>query len=525
MPDTAPLPPGLDGARFAAVLEEMRTVVGAANIYATPESLSPYLDVMSSVRPEQRMPGAAVCPASVEEAQAVVQIAHRARLPLWSYGTGKNWAYGGPTPLLPGYVCLDLKRMNRVLEVNEDLAYAVVEPGVSYFQLYHHLRATGSKLWIDCAAPGWGGVIGNAFEHGAGYTPYGDHVTMACGMEVLLGDGSLVRTGMGALPGSKAWTLHKYGYGPYLDGMFTQSNLGVITKMGIWLMPEPPAYKPFLITYDREDALHEIAERLRPLKIGGVLRNATVLEHISYSAGVQRLKKDFWDRPGLIPQSVWADMARTLDIGMWNLYSAIYDTPENAELTWSVVRERLGTIPGARVFLQGDRAPDDVSWNYREQLMRGQPNMAEFNIVNWGGGGHHNFTALAPITGRDAVRLLETMRTVMNRHGFDYICEYVIGFRGLICLLMVMFDPRDAEQCARADACSQDIIRTAATQGSGELKSHLNYMDLILSVYSGQDGGLHKTLQKIKDALDPHGVLSPGKSGLWPADWSGPRAL
>lgn len=525
MAESAPLPHGVDAARFAGILDELRAVVGAANVYATPEGLAPYLDVMSSVRPEQRMPSAAVCPASVEEAQAVVQIAHREHLPLWSYGTGKNWAYGGPTPRLPGYLCLDLKRMNRVLEVNEDLGYALVEPGVSYFQLYHHLRASGSKLWIDCAAPGWGGVIGNALEHGAGYTPYGDHILMSCGMEVLLGDGSLVRTGMGAMPDSRAWQLFKYGYGPYLDGLFTQGNLGIVTKMGIWLMPEPPAYKPFLITYDDEASLGEIVERLRPLKIGGVLRNATILEHISYSGPVQRLKKDYWDRPGLIPQAVWRQMAKDLDLGMWNLYSAIYDTPENAELTWNYVREQLATIPGARVFLHGDRAPDDAGWIYREKLMRGEPNMTEFNIVNWGGGGHHNFTPLAPITGAHAMKLLELMRGVMNRHGFDYMCEYVVGFRGLICLLMVMFDPRDAEQCTRADACSQDIVGTAADHGYGELKAHLNYMDLIAGFYRGQDNGVWKTLQKIKDTLDPHGVLSPGKSGLWPAGWDGPRSV
>ncbi|MFD2429542.1 FAD-binding protein [Sphingobium scionense] len=66
---------------------------------------------------------------------------------------------------------LDLRRMNRVIEVNEKYGYALVEPGVSYMQLYRHLRQIGSKLWIDPAAPAWGGVMGNALEHGAGYTP------------------------------------------------------------------------------------------------------------------------------------------------------------------------------------------------------------------------------------------------------------------------------------------------------------------------------------------------------------------
>ena len=82
-----------------------------------------------------------------------------------------------------------------------------------------------------------------------GYTPYGDHFMMQCGMEVVLPNGDVMRTGMGAMSGSTTWQLFKYGYGPYVDGMFSQSNFGVVTKMGIWLMPEPPGYRPYMISF------------------------------------------------------------------------------------------------------------------------------------------------------------------------------------------------------------------------------------------------------------------------------------
>lgn len=73
---------------------------------------------------------------------------------------------------------------------------------------------------------------------------------MHCGMEIVLPNGELVRTGMGALPdpsrggldkrpdlqpGNRAWQLFNYGFGPYNDGIFTQSSLGIVTKMGIWV--------------------------------------------------------------------------------------------------------------------------------------------------------------------------------------------------------------------------------------------------------------------------------------------------
>jgi 4-cresol dehydrogenase (hydroxylating) len=62
--------------------------------------------------------------------------------------------------------------------------------------------------------------------------------------------------------------------GPWVDGIFTQSNFGIITQIGIWLMPEPPGYRPYLITFPEEDDIHPITEITRPLKISMLIPNA-----------------------------------------------------------------------------------------------------------------------------------------------------------------------------------------------------------------------------------------------------------
>jgi 4-cresol dehydrogenase (hydroxylating) len=129
--------------------------------------------------------------------------------------------YGGSAPVLSGSVVLDLKRMNRILEVDERNAYALVEPGVSYFDLYRYIEERGLKVWIDCPDPGWGSVVGNALDHGVGYTmnPYRDHWGAQCGLEVVTGDGELVRTGMGAA-GLAHLAAVQIRLCPYLDGIF-----------------------------------------------------------------------------------------------------------------------------------------------------------------------------------------------------------------------------------------------------------------------------------------------------------------
>ena len=102
---------------------------------------------------------------------------------------------------------------------------------------------------------GWGSVIGNTLDHGMTYLPYGVDMNMACGLEVVLADGSLLRTGMGAMPGNSSWHLYKRGLGPTLDQLFMQSNFGIVTKMGVWLMPEPEVYMPLWARVWRDDDL------------------------------------------------------------------------------------------------------------------------------------------------------------------------------------------------------------------------------------------------------------------------------
>src|SRR3979411_2848193 len=137
-----------------------------ANLYL--DSYSPFWH-----ENEERIPSAAVAPDRVEQVQQIVKIAGKYKIPLWTISTGRNLGYGGSAPAYSGSVVLDLKRMNRILEVNEENAYALVEPGVSYFDLYRYIRERKLKLWIDCADPGWGSLMGNALDRGSGYTlPY-----------------------------------------------------------------------------------------------------------------------------------------------------------------------------------------------------------------------------------------------------------------------------------------------------------------------------------------------------------------
>src|SRR5881394_1036106 len=156
--------------------------------------------------------------------------------------------------------------------------YAVVEPGVSYFDLYRHILERGLKVWIDPADPGWGSPLGNALERGGGRTPMKDHWNAVCGLEVVLPSGELLRTGMGAMTNNEVWHQYKYGFGPVVDGLFSQSNFGIVTRIGLWLMPAPEGYRDGRVDVPRHDDLVPFMETYAQLTNSDILRGTMLLE-------------------------------------------------------------------------------------------------------------------------------------------------------------------------------------------------------------------------------------------------------
>ena len=199
------LPPGVSSAAFSAALKEFQAAVGSEWVFTSDEDMDLYRDSYSPFwhEKEDRVPSAAVAPDNVEQVQAIVKAANKHKVPLWTISTGKNLAYGGSAPALSGSVVLDLKRMNRVLEVNDQNHYALVEPGVSYFDLYRYIQEHKLKVWIDPPDPGWGSPVGIRSNAAAGVLRCATILRRCAGWKFVLANGEIMRTGMGAMPGSK----------------------------------------------------------------------------------------------------------------------------------------------------------------------------------------------------------------------------------------------------------------------------------------------------------------------------------
>jgi 4-cresol dehydrogenase (hydroxylating) len=527
-------PPGLAPEPFATALREFAGVVGKDWVFTSDDDLHLYQDAYSPFwgEPDERKASAAVAPHSTEEVQAIMRIANAHKIPIYPISTGRNLGYGGAAPVYSGSVVLDLKRMNRILEVNERNATCLVEPGVSYFDLYRHIRANKLKLWIDCPDPGWGSLIGNALERGNGYTlaPYRDHWGAHAGMEVVLPDGDLVRTGMGAMPGAKTWQQFKYGYGPHLDGLFSQSNFGVVTKMGFWMMPEPEAFRSGTVMVYRYEDLFKLVDILAYFENLKVMSATTRVESPLLFGAFKapppspELAALRARNPG---REEYEAFAANNNVPYWSVILRFYGSPKVTAAHWEYAREKFGTIAGAK-FKDGDFYEFPLSEVAVNQIMDKAPlGIPSLEAFSMGGrtptnptpsNGHMWFSPIIPMSGEAVQECEKVFREAFKEWGVNPLGLPLPQLYHERTFFQIYGFPisHDAETNRKNRETFKRMIALAAEHGWGEYRTAPAFMDACADTYSFNNHALRRLQEKLKDAVDPNGILSAGRYGIWP---------
>jgi 4-cresol dehydrogenase (hydroxylating) len=516
-------PPGVKPADFEKAIKQFSDVVGPQWVFTSDEDVSTYRDAYSPFAgaADERVASAAVAPETVEQVQRVVQIANQFSVPLYTISTGRNLAYGGSAPVYSGSVVLDLKRMNKILEVNEEQAFALVEPGVSYFDLYRYIRERGLKLWIDCPDPGWGSVIGNALDHGAGRTPlpYRDHFGSHCGMEVVLANGNVVRTGMGALPTAKTWQHFQYGAGPSSDGLFAQSNMGVVTKMGFWLLPEPEASTTGQIRVPKHDDIVPFVKILASLAFQGVVNCVFSLQSPVFAGRLDAEKSALLDRPGGGSAAEWDAYAASKGQPFWQTELRFYGPAKVIAAQWEHVKERLAAIPGAQ-FTDGPtmRFPltDDQVAKLNDPGSFGVPSLNVFSSLQ-GSSGHLDASPMLPYSGAALLEAHKVFMKLFRDAGVELLLGFAMSYHWRAFIMFQSINLiRDPAQLAKARSLYEQVIKVSSAHGWGIYRAHAAFMDTVMDQYSYNDHALMRLNETLKDALDPNGILAAGRYGIWP---------
>jgi 4-cresol dehydrogenase (hydroxylating) len=528
-----------DRQSLSAAITRWTELLGAEHVLFDAPTLDRYA---RSTLPVSTRPKAVLRPASTEEVRRVVVIAGEHGTPLYPISRGKNWGYGDACAPTDGQVIVDLSRMNRILEVDAELAYAVVEPGVTQQQMCDYLRQHDYPLWLDVTGAGPdASIVGNTLERGFGHTPYGNRFQQMCGLEVVLADGRVLNTGFGSYEGAQAARVFPAGIGPWLDGLFTQSNLGVVTRMGVWLMPAPPVCQAFALKVRHDRDLEAIVDALRPLRLMDVVRSTV---HVANDLRVISARRAYpWDLTGgatPLPDDVRRQLQKDAGIGAWNVMGALYGTREIVAAARKVVRRGLRHLGHVHFFghtklkwgLAGARFLGRIGLlKHLEEtvqsaasvyeLLRGVPSVDHLKGVGWRTRGAPRYRAedptntgslwlspALPMTGAACREVLELVQPAFSDYGFEPLITMIsVNSRALLAVMTICYEKQDAEESGRAMACYETLFDLLTLRGYLPYRVGIQSMGKV----AHPSHVFWDVVNRISRSVNPDGLIAPGR--------------
>lgn len=473
---TAQASPG----NVAALAAALAAIVGSANVLTEREDVIAYGFDGTFF---DETPPLVVLPATTAEVAAIHRYASERRIALTPRAMGSGLS-GGSVPL-GGSIVLAVARMNRILAIDGVDRVAVVQPGVITADLQAAVERVGLFYPPDPSSLRQSALGGNVAENAGGarglkYGVTGDYVLA---LEVVLPDGSVLRTGGRSVKNVTGYNLR---------ALFTgaEGTLGTITEITLRLINKPRHARTATAFFERLD---DATEAVNAVLASGVLPTAIELIDDVTARCIEQ------NTPVGLP----LDVEATLLFGTDGADERVVE--EETRAIAEIVRAR-----GAReVRVAADAQEAERMWNARRaispSLARRRPNKLGEDIA---------------VPRRAIPTMARRVREIAAKHRLEIPLFGHIGDGNLH--PNILCDRRDREEMARVTAAAREIFEAAVELGgtlSGEhgiglLKKQFLELDL------GPDA--IALMRRIKDAIDPLGIMNPGK--VFP-DPGGPDAF
>ncbi len=490
---------------------------------------------------ERRVP-TVLYPTSTDEVAKVVEIANEHRIPLYPISTGRNWGMGSKLPVKDDTVVVDLTKMNEVREVNQDLLYAVVEPGVTQQQLYEHLRDHDMPFMFDTTVSGKDtSIIGNTIECGLGYAAI--RFDIVAGFEVVLGNGKVVKTGFTHFPDSRVAHASRYSVGPYIEGLFTESNFGIVTSMAIHLSPKHEACSVFTISIQDDDKLGDMIDALAELRRRGAIQNIIKVgnkerSRVSLCPLMYEKLVSNGAKPG---KELREHVEQVFDenFGSWSALAGLWGSPGQIKEAQRLIKKRLNGLGKIRFltesvismaekalsalnFIPKLRGLEAVVYTLRPfyELINGKPtdlalqglywlhsdvpdNYTEPDVTN---AGMLCYLPILPLQGDLVAKFSTELLDIGNKHGFLPTITYnIVDSRTIWCVIDVLFDRSDPKRVQAGLDCIEEWYNTFNKQGLYVQRVGIQSMHQVVD----PSDPFWQTVKDLKSVLDPNGIIAP----------------
>jgi len=453
----------------AALLSALNTAVGAANVI-TDRSEKMVYDC-DGLTLHKAMPGAVVFVHTTAEVAAVVKACVASNYPYLARGAGTGLSGGAMA--LNGAVVIELARMNRILEINAEDRYAVVEPGVINVNLTKACSAHSLHYAPDPSSQGACTIGGNVAENSGGphTLKLGVTVNHILGIEVVLPDGEIVHFGgpPGGTPGFD------------LTGLFigSEGTFGICTKVWTRLTPNPEAVKTLLAVFPTVEA----ASRA----VSGII-----------AAGIIPAALELIDNVIIKAIEQWLHLGFPLDAGAVLLIEldGLRDGLEPlAERVCEICRQN-GCIS---VRAAKDNAERLLLWKARKQAFGAVGRICPSFYVQDG---------VIPRS-----KLPETLAKIDGlSKKYNLVIANVFHAGDGNLHPIILFDERDPAQTVRALQCNSEIMMTVIAAGgmlSGEHGIGIEKLEFMPHVFTEDD---MDAMRKVRAVFDPHNLSNPNKA-------------
>jgi len=308
----------------------------------------------------------------------------------------------------------------------------------------------------------------------------------------MLADGDLVRTGQFAISNSPSAHLSKFSFGPSIEGLFLQSNLGIVTKLGIWLHPQPQAYMSCSFDMPEFEDVETIVDIFGQFRRDGLLPSTVYVSNIVEWLGMFGKRAELWPSEGPIPDERLRELQQQLNLGYWNVKFGLYGAPAVIQAHFEELKRVITKkAPAAAHRLQGHLFSGE-----NESLLEatsvpdphggffvGVPSLWSLPMVKYrlpkqqaGVGAHADYSPIIPSSGKAILEWARTARKVCENEKFDLFCDFFMHERHVIFVNMMVFDKTNAEHRHAVDTIFRALYREGRQRGFSKYRSHVNYM-------------------------------------------------
>jgi 4-cresol dehydrogenase (hydroxylating) flavoprotein subunit len=460
----------------------------------------------------------------------VLKIANKYKISVYPISTGNNWGYGSANPVINDSIILDLSNLNQILAFDEELGYVTLEPGVTQKILHNYFQEKGVSYLVPTTGAGPNcSILGNAIERGYGITPFSNHFESLISLEAVLPDGSIYRSPLSDFEATEVAEIFKYGIGPYLDGIFTQSNFGIVTKITIALAKKSEHTEIFMFSVKEAKELSKTIRIIRELKrelgsiVGGI--NLMNRERIIAMFGEQYEK----------------------EIALWTCVGGLYGPSGIIKQAKRIIKRKLSLLSMSVIFLNRKKIKKLTRLknslpNYINKYFFGIPDTIStmdnfFNILNgvpsemtlplaylkteklpdlngdvnpaiddcgliW-------FSPLLPIRPNTVEVFIKKVTSICKKYNIDpLITLTTISDLCFDSTIPILYNKNKINDKKIARSCYNELFKMSRDIGLMPYRINIDTM----KIYNDEQHLTSvKLISKIKNAIDPNHILAPGR--------------